>query len=157
MINKTLSEWPRIRTRKQIPFFASFCSWLCHKMLFNEVILLIIIWICIMSPSIPCSWHVDYVVPRKSWEHRRIKGVHSYGRISKFFAFRVKARRRAALSLHSTARNKLCNQQTCSYKPSHDYEYTGTHICHKSLLQEMLRTLARLCKQRTSRIAKERL
>ena len=46
------------------------------------------------------------------------------------------ARRRAALSLHSTAQYKLCNKKTCPYKPSHDYEYTGTH---KSLLREILR------------------
>ena len=90
-------------------------------------------------------------MPRKSWEHRRIKGGAQLRANLKLFACRVKARRRAALSLHSTARNKPCNQQTCPYKPSHDYEYTGTQICHKSPLREMLRTPARLCKQRTSR------
>ena len=104
-----------------------------------------------------CSWlvnYVDYVAFMKSWEHQ---GVHSYRRISKFFACLVKARRRAALSLHSTAHNKLCNTQPRPYKPSHGYEYTGTQICHKFLLCELFRTPAPLCKQRTSRTAKERL
>ena len=102
-----------------------------------------------------CSWHVnyvDYVAPRKSWEHRRIKGGAQRANLK---IFRLSGEGKKASGFvtpqHSTKRNKLCNQQICPYKPSHDYEYTGTQICHKSPLREMLRTPARLCKQRTRR------